>query len=71
MTLLIAFGTLLTIAGCIGLFFCVRKAVWLRRADLDEAAIRESIRQLMIWHMAAIGGAFFGLGLIFVGLLLG
>lgn len=63
-------GAVLSVLGLIGVLWCIRRARWLKTAELDDAAIRGEINKLIFGHMAAIGAAFMGLGLLFVGLLL-
>ena len=64
-------GTIMTLIGLAGVLWCIRKAAWLKRVELDDTAIRAELNKLIFGHMAAIGLAFLGLGLLVVGLLLG
>ena len=64
-------GAFLTLAGLAGLFWCIRRASWLRSAELDGDTINAALRGLILGHMAAIGAAFLGLGLLLTGFLLG
>ena len=61
----------MTLAGLAGVIWCIRKAAWLKRAELDDNSIKAEIQKLIFGHMASIGAAFLGLGLLVVGLLLG
>lgn len=70
MELLIWIGTGLTLFGLAGLGWCIRKATRLRGADLDEDEMRAEVQSMMFGHMAAIGVAFLGLGLVVSGMLL-
>lgn len=70
MTAVIAIGIFLTLIGLAGVLWCIRHASWLRKADLAEDRIKAELNKLIFAHMAAIGGAFLGLGLLLVGLLL-
>lgn len=70
MTAMIVIGTAMTVAGLAGLVWCIRKARWLKGADLDADATRTVLSKLVFVHMAAIGGAFLGLGLVLVGVIL-
>ena len=56
--------------GLAGVIWCIRKAMWIKRAGLDDDAARAEISRLVFVHMAAIGGAFLGLGLMVAGVLL-
>jgi uncharacterized iron-regulated membrane protein len=66
----IIIGGILTALGLGGVLWCIRKAAWLRKAELEEDIIRAELNKLIFGHMAAIGGAFLGLGLLLVGMLL-
>ena len=63
-------GAILSVLGLIGVLWCIRKAAWLRKAELDEATARGELQRLIFGHMLAIGFAFLGLGLLVSGLLL-
>ncbi len=63
-------GLILSLGGLAGVLWCIRRARWLRSAELDDDAVRAELNKLIFGHMAAIGAAFMGLGLLFVGLLL-
>ncbi len=60
----------MAVLGLFGVLWCIRKAAWLRKAQLDEARIRNELNKLIFTHMAAIGSAFMGLALLVVGILL-
>jgi len=70
MIVMISIGAALTAGGLAGLLWCIRKAAWLKRARLDDRAVRAELNRLIFGHMAAIGAAFLGLGLLVTGLLL-
>ena len=70
MSMFIIIGTVLTLAGLAGVLWCIRKAVWLKKAKLEDAEARSELNTLVFAHMAAIGAAFMGLGLLIVGILL-
>ena len=57
-------GAILAVLGLIGVLWCLRKAAWLRKARLEDAEIRTEVQRLIFTHMASIGGAFLGLGLL-------
>ena len=63
-------GAVMAIAGLGGVLWCIRQAAWLRKAELPEDKVRGELNELIFAHMAAIGSAFLGLGLLVVGLLL-
>ena len=64
-------GGVMSVLGLLGVLWCIRKAAWLRGAKMDDEAMRGELNKLIFGHMAAIGTAFLGLGLLTVGLLLG
>ncbi len=70
MTIMIWIGGILTGIGLFGVLWCLRKAAWLRNAELDENQARTELSRLIFAHMAAIGFAFLGMGLLVAGLLL-
>ena len=70
MTLMIWIGAVLAVLGLLGVLWCLRKAAWLRKAELEETAVRTELQKLIFAHMAAIGAAFLGMGLLVTGILL-
>ena len=70
MQVMIAIGAILAVGGLLGVLWCIRKAAWLRRADVEDTTIRNELNRLIFVHMAAVGAAFLGLGLLVTGLLL-
>ncbi len=66
----IVIGAILAIAGLGGVLWCIRQAAWLRKTEMSEDKVRGELNKLIFAHMAAIGSAFLGLGLLVVGLLL-
>lgn len=70
MVVMIWIGGVLTGLGLLGVLWCLRKAAWLRKAELDEAAARTELQRLIFAHMFSIGFAFLGMGLLVTGLLL-
>ncbi len=71
MMALVVIGAVLAIAGLGGVLWCIRHAAWLRKAELADGLEPYELNKLIFAHMAAIGSAFLGLGLLVVGLLLG
>ena len=75
MQAMIWIGAVLTVLGLAGLVWCIRKAAWLKRVQtegegLDDKQAQSEIGRLIFGHMAAIGAAFLGMGLLVAGLLL-
>lgn len=71
MTAIFGIGIVLTLGGLAGLLWCIRRAMWIKSAQLDDDAARAELNKLIFGHMASIGGAFMGIGVIVMGLLLG
>lgn len=70
MGVIIAIGAVLSVLGLFGVLWCIRKAAWMKNAELDAETARNEINRLIFAHMAAIGSAFLGMGLLVTGLLL-
>lgn len=70
MEILVWIGGALSVLGLVGLLWCIRKALWLKRTELTDTVAREQLNKLIFAHMAALGTAFLGLGLLVAGLLL-
>ena len=70
MSMMITIGAVLALTGLAGVLWCIRKAMWLKRAQLDDDTVRTELNKLIFAHMASIGAAFLGLGLLVVGILL-
>lgn len=70
MIVMIWIGGALSVLGLFGVLWCIRKATWLKGADPNEIDAKAELGKLMFVHMAAIGSAFLGLGLLVSGLLL-
>lgn len=69
MSILVALGILVTLAGLGGILWCLGMAVRLRRPELEEEHAKTMLRRLVLFHMMSIGAAFIGLGLLVIGLL--
>ncbi|MEM6624178.1 MAG: hypothetical protein AAF674_18300 [Pseudomonadota bacterium] len=70
MIALVWIGGAMSVLGLAGVLWCIRKAAWLRGAQLEPDQIQAELHRLVFVHMAAIGGAFLGMGLLTAGLLL-
>lgn len=64
-------GIALTLAGVAGLGWCIRRAAWIRRAEIANAEATAELRKLVAANVAAVGVAFIGLAVVVVGLVLG
>jgi len=63
-------GGAMSVLGLAGVLWCIRKAAWLRRAELDGGALQNTLNRLVFVHTGAVGVAFLGLGLLAAGLIL-
>ncbi len=70
MAVMIWIGVALSVGGLGGVLWCIRHASWLKRAELDDNTARAELNRLIVAHMASIGAALLGLGLLVAGLLL-
>ena len=70
MVAMIWIGGAMSVIGLIGVLWCIRKAAWIRTAELPEAEVKGELSRLIFVHMAAIGVAFLGIGLLVAGILL-
>lgn len=66
-------GIALTLLGLAGVIWCIRSAIVLRKSDAadDPELGRKQMSRMILVNMASIAIAFFGMGLMVVGLLLG
>jgi len=70
MKVFLTIGVILTVLGLCGVLWCIRRASWLRSANIDADAVRTHLNKLIFAHMASVGAAFMGLALVVVGVLL-
>lgn len=63
-------GAAVTLAGVVGLFACVVYVMRLRRAGLDEAALRRGLQKGVLWNMAALFVSVIGLMVVILGIAL-
>ena len=71
MAALIWGGAALSVAGLIGLFWCILRVWKARRAGLSDDALRERVRKVVPINAGALMLSIMGLMLIVVGILLG
>ncbi|MBL9074969.1 hypothetical protein [Tabrizicola sp.] len=64
-------GTALTLAGLIGLVYCILRAARAKRAGLDDAAMRAELQRVVVINLAAVGLSALGLAAVVTGILLG
>lgn len=70
MTYLIAPGVALTLAGLIGLIWCILQVVKAKRAGLDDDALKARLQSIVIYNMGALLLSAIGLMMVVVGMLL-
>ncbi len=68
--LLIWGGAAVTLAGVIGLFACVVYILRVRRAGLDDAALRKALQKGVMWNMIALFVSVLGLMAVIIGITL-
>jgi len=64
-------GTALTLAGLIGLVYCILRAARAKRAGLDDATMRAELQRVVVINLAAVGLSALGLAAVVTGILLG
>lgn len=69
--LLVWAGTALTLAGLAALVWCIAMVTRLRRAGLDDVAMRAGMQRAVAINMAALAASTIGLMLVILGLMLG
>ncbi len=70
MTALVWFGAAISVAGLLGLVWCIVAITRARRANLSEEAMRGRLRQAVTVNMAAFLTSVLGLILVVVGVIL-
>ena len=70
-TLLIWSGSAVTLAGVIGLLAVVIHVTRLRRAGMEETALRRALQKAVAWNMAALFLSVIGLMLVVMAISLG
>jgi hypothetical protein len=71
MQALIWAGAALTVAGMVGLVYCILRASRARRAGLDDAAMRAELQRVVAINLGAVGLSALGLAAVVAGILLG
>ncbi|WP_108482126.1 hypothetical protein [Oceaniglobus ichthyenteri] len=71
MDIVIWTGAALSVVGLIGLIYCIISGVRVRRAGLEDAALRAALQRLVTVNMAALLLSVLGLMLVIVGIFLG
>ena len=71
MEILIWIGTAVSLAGLVGLAWCILKVWKARRSQLDDTQMRAVLQRVMPWNTGALFLSVTGLMLVVVGILLG
>jgi len=67
---LIIIGTLIALAGLIGLVVSAIRVIRARRAGLDDDALKDAVRSAMLLNMGAFALSALGLMMVVVGVIL-
>ena len=67
---LIWVGALMSLAGLVGLVWCIVRVWKARRAKLSDDALRDVVRQVVPWNMGALMFSVLGLMLVILGIFL-
>lgn len=70
MDFLIYIGGAFTLIGLIGLGYCIKMAVAIKREGGDAADATKRLRSLVAWNLGAMGVSSIGLAMIVIGLIL-
>jgi hypothetical protein len=64
-------GAAVSVAGVLGLIWCIIYVFKLRKAGLDDATLRAKMQKAVMVNFAALGVSTLGLMLVVVGIFLG
>ncbi|MBU2982134.1 hypothetical protein KO498_09950 [Lentibacter algarum] len=70
METLVWIGAALTVAGVVGLFWCILKVNSARREKLPDDALRARVQAILPWNLGALGLSALGLGCVVAGIML-
>ena len=70
MDFLIYIGGAFTLTGLIGLGYCIKMAVAIKREGSEAKDASKRLRTLVAWNMGAMGMSSIGLAMIVIGLIL-
>ncbi|MDQ2066763.1 hypothetical protein Q9295_10275 [Xinfangfangia sp. CPCC 101601] len=63
-------GAIVSLCGVFGLFYCVMRALRLRRAELSDEAMHAGLQRVVLINMAALGVSALGLMMVVMGIFL-
>jgi hypothetical protein len=64
-------GAALSVAGLIGLFWCIIKVAGAKKAGLSDEEMRDAVKKVVPLNMAALFLSVFGLMMVVMGIFLG
>ncbi len=64
-------GAALSVAGLIGLFWCILYVIKARRKELDDEALRAVVQSVLPYNLGALFLSVIGLMLVMTGIFLG
>ncbi len=70
MAALIPIGVFFTLAGLLGLGWCIREAIRARREETEDAKIKARLQKVVAVNLGALGVSAIGLMLVVVGVFL-
>ncbi|WP_343079503.1 hypothetical protein [Ostreiculturibacter nitratireducens] len=71
MAALVWLGAAVTVAGLVGLVYCILSLIKARNAGLSDEDLRARLKQLMAWNLGAFFLSVIGLMMVVVGILVG
>ena len=63
-------GAALTVLGILGLLWCIKLVLDIKRQKLPDAEARIAMQRVVVWNMAALAVSFLGLIMVVVGVIL-
>lgn len=64
-------GAALTLAGIMGILWCIATVARAKRAGLSDDELRVRMQSVVVVNMAALAASFFGLMAVVLGIILG
>lgn len=71
MDILIWIGAAVSLAGLVGILWCIRRVAQARKQNLSDEALRQTIRTVMPINLGALFLSVLGLMMVVVGIFLG
>ncbi|MDZ4309612.1 MAG: hypothetical protein U1A24_03505 [Cypionkella sp.] len=70
MQIVIWIGTALTLLGIVGLLWCIKLVLGIKRQNLPDDQARIAMQRVVVWNMGALAVSGLGLILVVVGVIL-